>query len=108
MANAVTYKSMTFDYIKAWCINNDKVDWLKEIVKIDFPYEVYPKVEKTIINKNGKEVLVHVADKTKKPTIEMRKISFVDLKYQFCKAFMPEILPVKAKKTSMYDEIDAL
>lgn len=38
--------------------------------------------------------------------IDDRKISFIELKLQFCKKFMPEILPAgKPKKPSMYERI---
>ena len=108
MANAVTYKTMDIEYIIAWCEKNGQQKWLKDLVANEVPYEVYPKVQTTTINKNGKEVKVWVADKTKKPVTEMRKISFVDLKYQFCEKFMPEILPKKKVKANMYDLIEAL
>lgn len=77
------FKTMNIDDIIAWCKANNQVDWLKAEAK------------KTYINKNGKEC----------------PISFIQIKYDFCRMFMADIIPVakEPKDTiSMYDKIKNL
>lgn len=76
------FNKINIDYIINWCIENKQVAWLKE------------EANKTYINKNGKEC----------------KASFIQIKYAFCRKFMPEIVPVakEEKKPTMYDRIAAL
>lgn len=77
----MNYKDMTIEDIIAWCKDNKQVDWLKEAAA------------KTYKTEDGKE----------------RRISFIELKLEFVKKFMPEIAPkAQAKKPSMYDLIKAL
>ena len=74
----MNYKDMKVEDIIAWCQENKQVDWLKETAA-----KVYK-------NEDGKE----------------RRISFIELKLEFVKKFMPEIAPkAQAKKPSMYDLI---
>lgn len=77
------FKKMNIDDIIAWCKANNQVEWLKA------------EAAKTYIDKNGKEC----------------KISFIQIKYDFCKMFMADILPkAKAPKQekTMYDRIAEL
>lgn len=76
----MNYKDMKIEDIIDWCKANKEVDWLKETAA-----KVY--------TKDGKE----------------RRISFIELKLEFVKKFMPEIAPkAQAKKPSMYDLIAKL
>lgn len=94
------YKSMSINEIISWCVANKQTAWLKATAAKKVPCKVYPKVEK-----DGKKV----ADKSAKPTIEMRPITFIQLKNEFVKTFMPELMPKKAdKKPTMYELINAL
>ena len=77
----MNYKDMKIEDIIAWCTKNDAVDWLKEVAA------------KTYETKDGKE----------------RRISFIELKLEFVKKFMPELAPkAQPKKPSMYDLIAKL
>lgn len=77
----MNYKDMRIEDIIAWCQENKQVEWLKQAASKTYPTE------------NGKE----------------RRISFIELKLEFVKKFMPEIAPkAQAKKPSMYDLIDSL
>ena len=94
------YKSMNINDIIGWCIANKQTAWLKAEAAKTVPCKVYPKVVK-----DGKKVV----DKSAKPSIEMRPITFIQLKNNFVKTFMPEIMPKKKEaKPSMYDLINAL
>ena len=76
----MNYKDMRIEDIIDWCTKHDAVDWLKETAA------------KTFV-KDGKE----------------RRISFIELKLEFVKKFMPEIAPkAQSKKPSMYDLIAKL
>ena len=75
------YKTMTIDNIIDWCKDNGKVAWLKA------------KAAETYTDKNGK----------------VSKITYFQIKKDFCETFMPEILPEKKEvKASMFDKIAAL
>lgn len=75
------YKSMKIEDIMAWCVANKQVAWLKEEAAKTFP------------TADGKE----------------RKITFVELKLDFVRKFMPEIAPkAKEKKPTMFELIAAL
>lgn len=77
----MNYKDMKIEDIIEWCQKNKEVDWLKETA------------EKLYKTKDGKE----------------RRISFIELKLEFVKKFMPEIAPkAQAKKPTMYDLIAKL
>ena len=93
------YAKITIDDIIDYCKANGQVAWLKEVASRKVEYKVYPKVEK-----DGKMV----SDKKATPSIEMRPISFIQIKLEFVNKFMPEIAPKAEKKTSMYDKIMAL
>lgn len=93
------YKSMKINDIIIWCQANNQVEWLKAEAAKQVPCKVYPKVEK-----DGKKVV----DKSAKPNIELRPITFIQLKNNFVAKFMPELMPKKEKKATMYDLIKAL
>lgn len=77
----MTYKDMKIGDIIEYCQKNNEVAWLKETA------------EKLYTTKDGKE----------------RRISFIELKLEFVKKFMPEIAPkAQAKKPTMYDLIKNL
>lgn len=77
----MNYKDMRIEDIIDWCQKNNEVAWLKETA------------EKLYTTKDGKE----------------RRISFIELKLEFVKKFMPEIAPkAQAKKPTMYDLIKNL
>jgi hypothetical protein len=94
------YKDMCLDDVIAWCKANNQVAWLKEEAAKEVPTKKYPRVK----NAEGKSV----ADKSAEPIIEVRPISFIQLKYEFCKKFMPELLPQGSSKKSMREKIAAL
>jgi hypothetical protein len=75
------YKNMKIEDIIEWCQENNQVDWLKETVNKTFPTEV-----------EG----------------EVRKISFIELKLEFVRKFIPELAPKAKEKISMYDRINSL
>lgn len=95
----MNFRTMKIEEIISWCVANNQVAWLKEEAAKKVPCKVYPKVMK-----DGKKV----ADKTAEPTIEMRPITFVQIKTDFVNKFMPEIAPKKESKPTMYDLISAL
>lgn len=75
------YMKMDIDTIIAWCKEENQVEWLKA------------KAAEKRIGKDGEE----------------RSISFVELKIDFCKKFMPEIMPKsKPKAPNMFEKIAAL
>lgn len=77
----MNYKDMRIEDIITWCQENKEVDWLKEAAA------------KTYKTEDGKE----------------RRISFIELKLEFVKKFMPSIAPkAQPKKPSMYDLIAKL
>ena len=94
------YKKMNIGDIIVWCQANKQTEWLKATAAKQVPCKIYPKVEK-----DGKKVI----DKTATPTIEMRPITFIQLKNEFVKEFMPELMPKKKEtKPTMYELIAAL
>lgn len=77
----MTYKDMKIGDIIEYCQKNNEVAWLKETAT------------KTYKTKEGKQ----------------RNISFIELKLEFVKKFMPEIAPkAQAKKPTMYELIAKL
>jgi hypothetical protein len=95
------FKTMTIKDIGEWCVANGQVAWLKEEAKKIVDVAVYPRVKTA----DGKLKV----DKSQEPTIEKRRITFVQLKTDFVQKFMPEIAPkAKARATTMFDYIDSL
>ena len=89
------FKTMNIDDIIKWCQDNGKVDWLKAKASEKREFKVYPKVD-------GK------TDKSQPPVVELRPISFIQIKKDFVEEFMPEIAPKAQKKETMFDKIMAL
>lgn len=101
----MNYQSMKIEDIIKWCQENNQVEWLKAKMEETTECEVYPR--KKITTEDGK--IISVADKTQKPTIEMRPISFIQVKLDFVEKFMPEIAPKKKeKKLNMYELVKNL
>ena len=101
----LTYKDMNIQDIIKWCQANGQVEWLKEKASDKVACKVYPRIK--TVNEEGKTV--SVADKSQKPKTEMRPISFIQIKNDFCEEFMPELLPKKKDKApNMYDLIKNL
>lgn len=76
----MNYQTMKIEDIIEWCKANNQVAWLKETAG------------KTYSTENGE-----------------RRISFIELKLEFVKKFMPELAPKsQGKKATMYDIIAAL
>ena len=90
-----------------YCKKHKETEWLKETAKKEVPTKVYPRKKVAKVDEEGNTYYTSVADKSQKPKIEMRRISFVQLKTEFLEHFnlMPE---KKAKQPNMYDIIDAL
>lgn len=98
----LNFKDMTINDIIEWCQENNQVEWLKKEAAKKVKCEVYPRIK--AVNEKGKTV--SVADKSQKPTTEMRPISFIQIKTDFVDKFMPELAPKKkAKEPNMYDLI---
>lgn len=96
----MNYKTMDINDIISWCKANNEVAWLKAEAAKKVDVKVYPKVK----GEDGKLR----ADKSQPYTIEQQPISFMQLKLNFVKKFMPEIAPKGTKKKSMYDLIAEL
>lgn len=107
MAEIKSYLDWDIDDIISYCQEHNEVAWLKATAAKMVECEVYPrkKVEKTL--PDGTTKMVSVADKSQKPKIEMRKISFVQIKTEFLEKFnlAPEKKP---QKPTMYERISAL
>lgn len=114
----MTYKTMKIEDIIKWCQENNQIEWLKAEANKEVEFKIYPnKLNKDglpltrtyISKKDGKSHTAIVKDKDAKPTIEKQRITFVQLKYNFCEKFMPELLPVaKKKEKTFYDLIAEL
>lgn len=103
-----------FPDIYEYCKEHNELAWLKSIGSKMVEVKVYPRVktpkldnEGYPIYKNGKPVLVSYADKSQEPKIELRRITFVQIKTEFLEHF--DLLPKKKdKKPTMYDILDAI
>ena len=112
----MNFKDMDINDIINWCKENNQVAWLKETASKQVEYKVYPKVKvakvdangNAVLSKKGKPMYTTTVDKTATPVIEMRPISFIQIKMAFVEKFMPEIAPKKSKKKTMYDLIAEL
>ena len=113
----LNYKKMTIYDIAMWCKEHNELEWLKEITAKKVPYEIYPrkKVLKydengcQVFNKKGKPAYTWEANKNAKPTIEMRPISYVQIKSAFCEKFEEELgFEKKEKRPTMYEVIAGL
>lgn len=73
---------ITFDDILEHCQKHKETEWLKEYA-----------LQEGLTNKNG----------------QPRKVSFIEIRNEFCRKFAPELAPKPAvKKPSMYDIIRGL
>lgn len=91
-------KNLTIEDIIAYCQDRGEVKWLKEIANQKVEYKVYPRIKV-----DGKVKV----DKSQEPKVEMRPISFIQIKTAFLEKFgLRE--PAKPKGPSMYDKINAL
>ena len=96
------FKTLGSDEILTWCAKNDQLDWLEENWNKKVLKPVYPRVKD---EKTGRMK----ADKTQKPTMEFVKMDFQTLKIEFCRKFMPDLIPTKKPaKPSFADKIAAL
>lgn len=94
----VAVKDLKIEHIIKYCQEHGEVAWLKEIAAKKVEYKVYPRVKV-----DGK----YTVDKSQEPKIEMRPISFIQIKTAFLEKFgLKE--PAKAKEPTMYDLIAAL
>lgn len=89
------YKNIDIHYIIKYCQEHNEVAWLKATAAKKVPYKVYPRKKV-----DGKSV----ADKSQEPVIEMRPISFVQIKTEFLEHFKLSS-PKKPKEPTMYDLI---
>lgn len=92
------YKNIDIRYIINYCQEHNEIAWLKEVAARKVPYKVYPRKKV-----DGKSV----ADKSQEPKIEMRPISFVQIKTEFLEHFNLAA-PKKEKEPTMYDLIASL
>ena len=113
--SALDFKTMTIHDIAIWCKEHNQLDWLKETAAKEVPYAIYPrkrvpKLDKDgnqVYTKKGKPAFTWEADKDAKPTIEMRPISYVQIKSAFCEKFAAELNFQKKEKRSTMHEIIA-
>lgn len=102
----MNYQTMKIEDIIAWCQENKQVDWLKEELNKKVIVSRYSKRVKTT-NEKGKTVWV--ADRNSEKIDSEEKITFIQVKKDFCEKFMPEIIPAAAeKKPTMYELVAAL
>ena len=93
------YTTMTIDDIIAYCQEHNEVAWLKDIAAQKVEYKIYPRVK----GENGKMTV----DKTQEPKIEMRPISFIQIKAAFCEKFGLG-MPKQPAQPTMHEKIAAL
>ena len=103
----VDYKKIDIDYIINWCQENKQVAWLKAKAKEEVEIKVYPRKKVVKTKEDGTTYKTTEADKTQPYKLEKRKISFIQMKRDFCLEFMPEIVPVakEDKADDMYSRI---
>ena len=103
----MNFKKMDINDIIAWCKENNQVAWLQAKAKEKVTVERYSKRIKVWDEEKGK--YVYKADKNSPKTTVKQPITFVQIKYDFCKKFMPDILPeAKEKAPTMFDLIAKL
>jgi hypothetical protein len=110
------FKKAKIEDIIEWCIANKQTEWLKATAAKQVEYKVYPRMKVPKIDEatneqardeEGKLLWTTAADKSKEPKIEMRPISFVQIKTAWMNDFgLGE--PKKPKKKSMYELIAEL
>lgn len=104
----IGYTKTDIDNIIAWCEENGKQEWLLAKYKEEKPYKFYPRKDSGKKNKKGYPI--YVADKSQQPRVEIKPISFTDIKFQFFKEFIPELAPksTKVKEPTMADKLEAM
>ena len=81
-------KEITVEFIRTYCVANNQKEWYNATIQKSYPQKVYPRIEV-----DGKKVL----DKSQEPKIEMKPITFVQLKAEFIEKFFPELAPKESK-----------
>lgn len=111
---AKAFKNWDINDIIDYCKANKQTEWLKATASKKVACKSYPrkKIQKVengvpVFNEKGKPVMVSVADKSAKPTMVMRPITFVQIKSEFAEKFGFKA-EKKEKPATMYDIIDAL
>ena len=112
------FRKMKIEDIINWCQANGQVEWLKAKAEEQVPTKIYPRVKvvKTdsegnpVLNAKGKVTYTYRIDKSQEAKVEMRPITFIQIKQAFCAKFMPELLPNggENKKLTMFDKIRVL
>ena len=97
----ITYKNIDGNFIIDWCNKNGQNAWLKATCAKMVEDVEYPKVKS---EKTGRMV----ADKSQPATKIMRKISYIEVKNEFVKTFMPDLLPKSNKKKGFFDIVAGL
>lgn len=103
-----------FEEIYNYCKEHNELAWLKATGSKMVEVKVYPRIKTPKLDqegypviKNGKPVYASVADKSQEPKIELRRITFVQIKTEFLEKF--GLAPKKKdKKPTMYDILDAI
>ena len=88
----MTAKEIDIDFIRNYCVQNNHKEWYNAKIQEKLPCQVYPRV----VNEEGKKVV----DKSQAPKVEMRPITFVQLKADFIKTFFPQLAPKKETKVA--------
>lgn len=107
MAISKVYKELSMEKIFEFCSKNkEAAAWIKEFSQKDIVRKIYPKKEHTTKKGNTTERY----DKSQKPIgEEIGKPSYVEIKLEFVKKFMPELTPEKkAPKKTMADYLAEL
>ena len=107
MAKVKGYLEWDINAIIAYCQERNETAWLKATAAKMVECKVYPRKKETKVMPDGTIKTVSVADKSQKPKIEYRPISFVQIKTEFLEKF--GLTPVKKPKApTMYDRIKNL
>lgn len=102
---AKNFKDVDIDDIIDWCTEHGETEWLKAKAAEKIEVKQYPRKK---IWSEEKQKDVYVADKDKEPKIKKRRITFVQIKFDFYNKFLPHMMPKKEKKKSMFDKIAEL
>lgn len=108
------FQDITLDDIVEYCKANNQTEWLKALAAQTTEYKIYPKKRVPQLDENGNPILtkkgtpkmVSVADYDKEPKVEVKPISFIEIKTAFAEKFLEK--KAKPKKPNMYDKIKAL
>jgi hypothetical protein len=98
------YLEWKIEDIIAYCQEHNQVEWLKATAAKKVECKVYPRIKVAKLQKDGSTKWVSVADKSQQPKVEVRPISFVEIKTEFLNKF--GLAPAKKQKApTMYDKI---